>query len=399
MAAAGCSHSKAAPTAPPTSSSNSLQVAGGVVGVGRNAQFKATLDTADVTKSATWSSSDESVLTVSDTGMVGGVGDGTAVVTASYGGLTAAKAVTTQRCISWSISGPKVIWLGQSVTWQTDGYDSCVVHWSGASASFSSSDTSVVTVDRATPASSVTVTGVGPGVATLHASNPATGLKNATASGTVTVLDSVRPPPERVDIEATSGSLAWGLVLGASKALEATAHWTTPITWNEDVTSSVIWSTSDPGVVAISPNGVVTGVKSGTATISAVYDGVTATATVPVGSDHDTLTTSFIDLHADVDPFGRDRFNARVEYSFTLASSATGSVRLRLWDQATGTSFVSYNNVALKGTGSSVIGGAIVTVPPTITSMCGTLSLVPTSLAIELGCKPAHVTGPSLLRR
>jgi hypothetical protein len=394
---AGCTHGAAAPTAPPASSSStSLQLTGGVVGIGHDTQFKAALDTADVTKSSTWSSSDPAVLTVSSTGLVHPVSDGTAVVTANYEGLMATKPVTTVRCISWSITGPKVIWLGQSVVWQTDAYDSCIAHWAGTSASFSSTNTNVLTVDRATLTYAVSITGVAPGTATIQASNPAdpsSGLKNATASGTVTVLDSMRPPPERLEITtSTGGTLFWGLVLGASKALKVTAHWTTPIVWDEDVTPSVIWSTSDPAVVGISSSGVITGVKPGSATISASYAGVTGTTTVVVGSDHDSLSANSVDLHADVDPFGRARFNSRVEYTYTLASSDTGTVRLDLWDQATGAHFVSYSNVALKGTGTSVLAGGIVTVPPSITTICGSLSLAPTTLVIDLGCKPAHVT-------
>jgi hypothetical protein len=56
---------------------------------GASVQFTATAmysdgSTKDVTASSTWSSSDPTIATVSSTGLVTGVGDGTAAITASY---------------------------------------------------------------------------------------------------------------------------------------------------------------------------------------------------------------------------------------------------------------------------------------------------------------------------
>jgi hypothetical protein len=400
----GCGRS-ATPTAPaPTATAKgSLELAGPRVGVGRTVQFKATADALDVTKLVTWTSSDPDVLTVSNTGEVSGKSEGTAVLTATYEGATGALSVQTSKCVGWSITGPKVIWLGQSVFWQTDAYDGCIPHWTSVSALFQSPDPNIVMVSTNVPRATVTITGVSPGSVTLTATGStdlSASLKNTTATGTVTVLSTERPPPENLTITTSAGSALFaGLVTGQPKALKVTARWTTPINWDEDVTSSAVWSTSDPNTAAISTSGVITGLRPGTVEVSATYQGVSGTETIIVGSDHDVLTTASIDLHADVDPFGRDRFNWRVEYAYTLASASSGSVRIELWDAATAAKFNSASNVALRGAGASVLQGGAVTVPASIVTICGRLSLVPTSLTIDLGCKPAHVGPSALLRR
>ncbi|MFE9642365.1 Ig-like domain-containing protein [Nocardiopsis alba] len=50
--------------------------------------------TEDVTSSATWTSSDEAVATVSSGGLVTSVGPGTCTITAAHSGLTGTSAVT-----------------------------------------------------------------------------------------------------------------------------------------------------------------------------------------------------------------------------------------------------------------------------------------------------------------
>lgn len=53
-------------------------------------------DTEDVTDSATYSSSEEGVATVSSSGLITGVAEGSATITASFGGATGTCAVTVE---------------------------------------------------------------------------------------------------------------------------------------------------------------------------------------------------------------------------------------------------------------------------------------------------------------
>lgn len=53
-------------------------------------------------------------------------------------------------------------------------------------------------------------------------------------------------------------------------------------TYGQDVSSSCTWSSSNTSVVTVGTNGVITGVSTGSATISAIHNGTTLTATVTV---------------------------------------------------------------------------------------------------------------------
>ena len=94
LSAAACgSKSPAAPTTITT-----ISVTGGAPDVGSSAQFTATATVSggaleDVTSSATWSSSNTAVATVSSTGLVTSVGSGTAVISATFSGVAGAESI------------------------------------------------------------------------------------------------------------------------------------------------------------------------------------------------------------------------------------------------------------------------------------------------------------------
>lgn len=94
VAASACGSS---PTSATTVSS--VVVSGGVPGVGGSSQFAAVATlaggvTQDVTTSATWTSSNGAVATVSSTGLVVGVAAGTAVITATYSNVAGTDSIT-----------------------------------------------------------------------------------------------------------------------------------------------------------------------------------------------------------------------------------------------------------------------------------------------------------------
>ena len=91
--ALGC-HSSTAPT-----TVSSVAVTGTVPVVGTTSQFKATATmsdntTQDVTSSASWGSSDNTIATVSSSGVVTGVADGSANITATFQSVTGADQIT-----------------------------------------------------------------------------------------------------------------------------------------------------------------------------------------------------------------------------------------------------------------------------------------------------------------
>jgi dipeptidyl aminopeptidase/acylaminoacyl peptidase len=125
------------------------------------------------------------------------------------------------------------------------------------------------------------------GVATVSA----TGLVTATGQGEAlvvaaaggradTALVTVAPPPVAgVDLDVA----AVALDEGASQRLVATPRRTdgTPVTGRV-----VTWSTSDAEVATVGPDGTVTALRPGTATITARVDGRTASAVVTATADH-----------------------------------------------------------------------------------------------------------------
>jgi hypothetical protein len=73
---------------------------------------------------------------------------------------------------------------------------------------------------------------------------------------------------------------------GAAPGVGATSQFTATATLSdgttEDVTSLATWSSSDPGAASVSAGGVVTGVGSGTAVVTATYSMITASLQVTV---------------------------------------------------------------------------------------------------------------------
>src|SRR3989442_11860533 len=99
LCGSGCSRTSTSPPSPtptptPPPTISSLTITGIAPAVGQTAQFTVTAmlsngATQDVTAQATWQSSNAAVVTVSNSGMVAGVGFGEANVSAAYNGSSA----------------------------------------------------------------------------------------------------------------------------------------------------------------------------------------------------------------------------------------------------------------------------------------------------------------------
>jgi uncharacterized protein YjdB len=229
--------------------------------VGESATLSATVKPDNATdKNVVWTSSDNSVATVSN-GKVTAVKAGTATVKATCGGKTAECAVTVT-VPTGSITLDKTVLslaVGESATLtatvKPDNATDKNVVWT-------SSDNTVVTV------SDGKVTAVKAGTATVKAT---CGGKTAECVVTVTV------PVSSVTLDKTMLSLT----VGESATLSAT------VKPDNATDKNVVWTSSDNSVATVS-NGKVTAVKAGTATVKATCGGKTAecvvTVIVPVSS-------------------------------------------------------------------------------------------------------------------
>ena len=113
------------------------------------------------------------------------------------------------------------------------------------------------------------VAGVAPGTTTVRATS-----EGVTGTATITVTASVRISPATVSVRDRGSNRTAQLV-----AVDAAGAILPP--------EQVTWQSSDPAVATVSNTGLVRGVSSGssgtaTATITATYQGVSATAAVTV---------------------------------------------------------------------------------------------------------------------
>ncbi len=205
----------------------------------------------------TWASSNESVATVDANGVVTGVAEGTATITAKCGDWTATLEITVfdARIV---ISGPKEVFVGEeiqlsAVVENMEGAENATFEWA------SSEDDVATVVD---------------------------GKVAAKQEGTITIT-------------ASWNGLVGKYEINAYLKKEVNVEGETTVDLNDTITLSVsllnlegtpTWSSSDETVAKVDANGVVTGLKLGTATITATVNGVSGTFEVEVIAVTDKVT-------------------------------------------------------------------------------------------------------------
>jgi alpha-tubulin suppressor-like RCC1 family protein len=223
--------------------------------------------TQEVTDMAAYQSDNESVATVSGSGLVSGINQGTANIIVSYQGKTENVPVTVSLGVSNLTVAPSSINLivGQNqqlavTATMSDGSVQDVTHF----ASFTTANTSIASISD-----EGLITANGPGITDITVS-----YQDKTA--TVSVLVSV-PVVIVQDLTIQPNPIA--LAVGDSQPLTVTAYKSDGTT--ENVTGIATYQVSDPAVVQVS-NGTVTALAAGSATITATYEGKTASSVVTV---------------------------------------------------------------------------------------------------------------------
>ena len=205
----------------------------------------------------TWTSNDEGIVKVSQSGELEGVAVGTAEVTVEALGSTATLPVTVKVLAEQVQLGKTELRL---VVGQTAPLTAAVVPEDAEEKSivWTSSDEKIATV-RADG----TVTAITNGSVTISAS-----CGEAKAECTVTVYTTATG--------LTVSKAALGLKVGASERIAATP---TP---EAAAGQPVTWKSSNDKIATVSADGTITAIAKGTATISASCDGVTAQCVVTV---------------------------------------------------------------------------------------------------------------------
>ena len=214
----------------------------------------------------TWTTSDAAIATVSQTGVVTAVTPGSATITAATGSKSGTAAVTvSQTPVANVVVAPTSLALTQG---QTGTLTATVTDANGAplvrTVNWTSDHTNIATVSSAG-----LVTAVSPGSAVITAD---AGGKSSTASVTVTPVPiaSVSVSPLTATLTVGQGTTLTATVTDANGAVASSA--------------SVAWSSSNPGVAAVSSTGDVTTGSAGTATITASSGGKSGTAMITVNA-------------------------------------------------------------------------------------------------------------------
>jgi uncharacterized protein YjdB len=226
-------------------------------------------------RTITYTTDNPMVVSVSASGVVKGVGEGTTKIRVSSGGITATE---TFRVTAPPSSGSGII---ASIT--ASAPQTALATGQATQATAVAKDAQGNTVSTiftwttsapgvATVSSSGVVTAVGGGSATITAA-----ASGVTGSFGVTVSTSSTSPVASVTVSLASSGILVGQTSQASfvaKDAQGNVVGGRPVTWS----SAVAW------VATVNSSGVASGVASGTATISATVDGVTGGSNLTVSS-------------------------------------------------------------------------------------------------------------------
>ncbi|HWO54079.1 Ig-like domain-containing protein [Paenibacillus sp. FSL M7-1455] len=269
----------------------------------------------DVTKDATWTSSNEQVVFVKQ-GAVTANSPGTAVITAKYGD----KSVT----INVDVDVPRHLDMVEDVALSLSGNKT---HQLELKATYANGQTEMVQNKAQWKSSKEDVVYVSNGLLTAYKKGEAD--ITATYAGVSVTTHVAVDMPLKVELSSKKVSLKVNGTYQASIVLDYGAN--KPA---EQVTDKVEWSSSKEEIAKVDENGVVTGVGTGTATITAKYEGKTYTMTVEVGlvSELTSLQSLIIlsagdkkkiDLTAVDDPESPDGLNKRATWKSSSPSVAS----------------------------------------------------------------------------
>lgn len=287
-----------------------------------------------------YSSSRETVATISSDGTVTLVGAGTTTITATsaeteeyYAGsasytLTVSRATAT---LSWSASTC-------SATLGEDNILPTLNNPSGLEVQYSSSDTSVATVS-----SDGTVTLVGAGSTTITAASSATSVYSAASAS------------YKLTVSKAGVTLSWS-ASSCSAVLGETNEYPT---LSNPSGVSVEYSSSNTGVASVSSGGEVTPVAAGTTVITAAfagndyYNAASASYTLTVTAEADDGAGTFTYASTGDTSSGDDVSNTTFTRKITVTYSTSGSATVA--GDYYGYATVSGNDVTINNTGSEFI--------------------------------------------
>ncbi|MFT4114142.1 beta strand repeat-containing protein [Silvibacterium sp.] len=302
-----------------SSSSISISLPGGTLAVGQSVQLKATETTSgspttDVTSTASWSSSNTAVATISAAGVVTGVKAGTTTISATVQKTTGTLLLTVGAAAVTSIA---IAPASASVyTGGTQQFSATATYSDGSTGDITKQVSwSVTPSSVATISTSGLLTAVAAGSFTVTANS---GSVQATATGTVSnaTLTSVAVSPTAATIAS-----------GGTQQFTATGTYSDSST--KDLTSSVTWSSSNTSVLTIASTGLATAgsiTANTSATITATLGSLTATSAVTL-TPAATMTSLVVrPTSSSIAPNTAEQHTATAYYSDGTQQDVTSQV-------------------------------------------------------------------------
>jgi trimeric autotransporter adhesin len=215
-----------------------------------------------LTSGVVFSSSNTGVAVVSLSGLVNALAAGSATLSASFGGFNATAPLTVTSAVLQSLtvmpaSGSLAAGLTTQVT-VTGNYSDGSTATLTTGLGFAASDAALATVN-----SSGLVTTLLPGTVTITVT-----YSSLSATTSIVVTSAVL---QSISLQATSSSVT----LGLTTQITAIGHYSDGST--ATLSSGVTYSSSNIAVATVSVLGVVLGIAPGSATVTATYQGMSAT--------------------------------------------------------------------------------------------------------------------------
>ena len=370
---AGVSQSTTVTVTAPAVASIAVTPVGLTLGIGINQQFVATATytdgtSVDLSGGVTWSSSSAAVANVDGSGLVTTLAAGTTTIKATLGSLSDSSDLTVvpARLVSIALNPTtQSIALGTTQQFTAVGTFDDGSTQLLPSVTWSSSSTSIATIDDTGLA-----TGVGTGTVSITA---ASNSVNATASLTVTGASLIS-----ISVAPANSSMA----VGTTKQFNASGTFSDSST--QDISASVVWTSSNPAAAGISSGGQATSVATGSTTITATFGPTSGSTGLTVSNAH--LVSISI---SPTNP----RIAARTSIKFTAAGTfSDGSVASNLAGVAWKSSKPNIASIRGSGIAHGKKGGSV-TISASASGVTGTTSLtVGTGTLQSLAITPAAVT-------
>jgi uncharacterized protein YjdB len=339
-----------------------------------------------------WSSSNDAVAAVSQSGVVTGVGSGIATITAAApgAGVNGSTPAGTAGISVVPVPVARVTVVPPTATIVAGGFANLAVSLFDANGAPLTTTGRTVTWTTSSPAiatvgGSGQVVAVAPGTATITATVVTPG-QTASVQGTATITVTSIPV---ASVQVTPASLS--IDAGTIAPLSATAK---DAAGNVLTGRTITWSSSSSSVATVSALGVVTAVAAGAATITATVDGISGTATITV-TQVPVATVTVSPNPASVQERGSVQLNAvprdaignvltgrTIVWSSSNNSVAAASQAGLVTGIAPGNATVSAAAIGGGAGGSSPSGSSAVTVS---FAPVATVQVVPLSASVNIG--------------